>query len=82
VLVQAINIIQNGFITKEDYNVITVQTQVTVANRQMENVAIGLCQQMLTKLHLKFGQVVVQEQAEHAVTVVNTQQVDQVETTV
>jgi hypothetical protein len=37
---------------------------------------------MLIKLRLKFGQVVVQEQAEHAVTVVNTQQVDQVETTV
>ena len=37
--------------------------------------------QMLTKLHLKFGQVVEQVAAEHAVTVVNTQLVDRVETT-
>jgi CxxC motif-containing protein len=82
VLVQAINIIQNGFITKEDWHVITVLTTVTVVNKQMVNVVIGLYHRMLIKLRLKFGQVVVQEQAEHAVTVVNTQQVDQVETTV
>jgi CxxC motif-containing protein len=57
-------------------------TTVTVVNKQMVNVVIGLYHRMLIKLRLKFGQVVVQEQAEHAVTVVNTQQVDQVETTV
>tara|TARA_A100001388_G_scaffold171417_1_gene128109 strand:+ start:1079 stop:1468 length:390 start_codon:yes stop_codon:yes gene_type:complete len=81
VLVQVINIIQNGSITNVDKDVITVQTQVTVVNKQMENVAIGQYQQMLTKLHLKFGQVVEQVAAEHAVTVVNTQLVDRVETT-
>ena len=78
---QAINIIQNGSITNVDKDVITVQTQLTVVNKQMVNDVIGLYQIMLTKLRLKFGQVVEQVVAEHAVTVVNTELVDQAVTT-
>tara|TARA_Y200000002_G_scaffold317619_1_gene276313 strand:+ start:386 stop:586 length:201 start_codon:yes stop_codon:yes gene_type:complete len=54
--------VYNGSITKEVLDVICVQDNLVVVNKQMVNVVIGVYQLVYQLSNLKFGQVAAVEQ--------------------